>query len=183
MPFWKRESLHERLAREGGLGERAPIDTTPRWGEVGIHGQQRPREWDAVATVDAPGLAGDEAEFVVLPDGSLLVDENVDAAQFDVLADALSLEPPYRAKAVRRGESMWAIGASKLTVVELPDDVVGDEILLSVSNGERSLNNDGKYTFGSIPALERHAEAHYKSYVVRAERLDGQLFEVKVNPL
>ena len=70
--FFRRESLHERLAREGGLDERPPHDTTPRWGAAGIHGVPRPRQWDAVATAEAPGLMRDEIEFVGLPDGSLV---------------------------------------------------------------------------------------------------------------
>ena len=76
---------------------------------MGIHGVSRARRWDAVATAEAPGLAGDEAEFVVLPDGTLLGEQ----AQVP-LAGALELEPPYRAEAVRRDGDLWEIRVSTL---------------------------------------------------------------------
>ncbi len=52
-----------------------PHDPGPHWGEVGIHGLHRPREWDAVLTVEAPDVPGDEGWFVVLADGRVLVEE------------------------------------------------------------------------------------------------------------
>jgi hypothetical protein len=186
MGFFRRgESLHERLAREGGLAEPPPHDTQPRWGETGIHGIARPREWDAVATAEVPELAGDAVEFVALPDGTLLLDEAVDADAVAPLADALeqTLRPPYRAQGARQEGTTWAAAARKLDVVELPDDVDGDEIVLSSTPGETSLQVDGAPSFGSVPALERLGEARYESYVVRAERLDGNLWEVRVSPL
>ena len=113
----RRESLHERLAREAGV----PLEWDSRYEplrppgipETGITGNPRFREWDASAVAEAPELAGDEVEFVVLPDGSVLVDEEVGDASLGPLADGIeeSLRPPYRAKAVRRTESAWAVGA------------------------------------------------------------------------
>nr|MBA2332811.1 hypothetical protein [Actinomycetota bacterium] len=102
----KREPLHEQLAREGGItpADQAagpgPLDTGPRWGEVGIHGIHRPREWDAVSIAEAPELSGTEARFVVLVDGSILAE--TDGLELEPLAAALegSLEVPYRAEAV-----------------------------------------------------------------------------------
>jgi hypothetical protein len=183
--FRRGESLHERLAREGGLTEPPPHDTQPRWGETGIHGVARPREWDAVATVDAPDLAGDSLEFACLPDGSLLLDEGVDAEAVAPLADALDqvLRPPYRAQAVRRGASTWAVAARTIEVVALPEDVRGDEVVVASARGETTLTVDGEQEFGSISELERLAGARYESYVVHAERLDGNLWEVRVSPL
>ena len=184
--FGRRESLHERLAREGGLvGEPPPHDTRPRWGETGIHGVPRPREWDAVGTVEAPDLTGDSVEFTRLPDGSLLLDEDVGAASVAPLADALDgmLEGSYRAEGVRREGSAWAFGARRIDVVRLAGAVDGDEVVLSVAQGDRTLVADGEPAFGSIPELERLGGARYESYVVRAERLDGQLWEVRISPL
>ena len=40
----------------------------PGWLDVGIHGVPRPREWDAVLTVEAE-VDGDRAVFVALPEG------------------------------------------------------------------------------------------------------------------
>ena len=83
--FRRKESLHERLAREGGLVEPEREPPAP-WREVGVHGMQRPREWDATQTVEAPGIEGDAATFVVLPDGSVLVEEGSDS-ELQPLAD------------------------------------------------------------------------------------------------
>jgi hypothetical protein len=183
--FGRRESLHERLAREGGLVEPPPHDTQPRWGETGIHGLQRPREWDAVATVEAPELAGDTLEFVCLPDGTLLLDEEVDAGAAAPIADALdqAVRPPYRVEAVRRNGVTWAAAARAIEVVELPERLEGDEVVVASSGEETTVTVDGKPGFGSVPELERLGEARHPSYVVRAERLDGNLWEFSVTPL
>ena len=138
MLFRRREPLHRRLAREGGLTP-PPVDTGPNWGEVGIHGIPRPREWDAVVTADVPGLSGDELRFVVLDDGTLLVEEGADTDDPTPLADALdgTLEPPYRAEARRRAGTTWAAGARRIEVAELEEDVNGDELWLSSHDGVR----------------------------------------------
>ena len=186
MGFFRRgESLHERLAREGGLVEPPPHDTQPRWGETGIHGVARPREWDAVATVEAPDLAGDTLEFVCLPDGSLLLEEGVDADPVAPLADALeqSVRAPYRAEAVRRDPSTWAVAARAIEVVELADEVDGDELVVASDGRETTLTVDGEGALGSVPELERIGASRFDSYVVRAGRLDGNLWDVRVSPL
>jgi hypothetical protein len=184
--FGRRESLHERLAREGGLGdEPAPHDTQPRWGETGIHGVARPRQWDAVGTVEAPDLKGDSIEFTRLPDGSLLIDDEVDPDAVNPIADGLDrmVEGSYRAEGVRRNGTTWAFAARKIEVVEVSEPVDGDEIVLSLAQGEHSLVVDGAPAFGSLPELERLGAARHESYVVRAHRLDGDLWEVGVSPL
>jgi hypothetical protein len=184
--FGRRESLHERLARKGGLGgEPAPHDTQPRWGEAGIHGVAQPRQWDAVGTVDAPDLPGDAIEFTRLPDGSLLIDDEVDADAVNPIADGLDrmVEGSYRAEGVRRDGTTWAFAARKIEVVQLSEPVDGDEIVLSDARGERTLTIDGAPAFGSLPELERLGAARHDAYVVRAQRLDADLFEVSVSPL
>lgn len=183
MLFRKREPLHRRLAREGGLEQRPPHDTAPPgWVETGIHGVHRPREWDAVVAVDAPAAAGEEARFAVLPDGTLAAEEGAAAA---VLAGALegTLEPPYRAEAVRRGETQWAVGLRRIEVVELGEDVEGRELTLTVRDGERALVVDGAERQGGFTELERLGEERAESFVVEATRLAGSLWEIRVVPL
>ena len=51
-----------------------PVDPGRHWLEAGITGIARLREWDAVVTVSAPGVSGDEVEFVALPDGRLVAE-------------------------------------------------------------------------------------------------------------
>ena len=184
MRFFRKEPLHRRLAREARLqvDDPRPLDTTPRWGGPGVHGIPRQREWDATAIAVATDIDGDEATFVALPDGTLVVDGEGD---YTPLAAALEaqLPFPYRAWAVRRDEDRWAVAGRRIEVVELPPDVRGEMIDLTVRNGERSLVTDGMPSFGGVPALERLGGERYDSFVVHAERLDGDLWDVRVTPL
>jgi len=174
--FRRREPLHVQLAREGGLSLDAEQPIRPAWDAAGIHGNPRPRQWDAVVTVDAPELEGDRAAFVALVGGDLVVDEGPD--DLEPLATALEQElpPPYRAEAVRRERTVWAVAGRRIEVVELPD-VSGEELELTVNGSEHTLLIDGERHFGSIAALER------PGHVVRARRIDGDLWEVETAPL
>ncbi|HEU5279611.1 MAG TPA: hypothetical protein VFU26_11995 [Gaiellaceae bacterium] len=180
MGLFRRKPLHQRLAEEGGLVEppSRPLFTgvIP---ETGIHGVPRERQYDAVAATDAPGVEGDSARFVGLEDGSLLIEEG--EGDLTPLADAIEQEVgrPYRAQAVRRGDTQWAVAAHRLRVLELPEPG-GDEIVLSVRGDERTLVVDGNRSFGTMPELEALADG---DAVVRAARLDGTLWEVRVDPL
>jgi hypothetical protein len=201
LPFWRRddedEPAHERLAREAGIdlgasladerpfppNERIPFVGAIR--EPGIHGIHRQREWDAVATAQAPELPGDELSFVALPDRTLLVDDAVPDGALAPLADALEqlLEPPYDARAVRRDGVLWGVAANRIEVVEVPEEVPGDTVSLSVQGGERMLLVDDRPAWESVRTLEEHAAARHAEFVLHAERLDGDLWSVKVNPL
>jgi hypothetical protein len=195
--FWRRrETLNERLLREAEL-EQEPVAWEPKHAglplagdttaldSAGITGLHRAREWDATAAVEAPELRGDEVAFVVLPDGSVLVDEEIGDVPLAPLADALEeqLRPPYRARGVRRRGNVWAVAAKAIEVVELRPDVEGDELELVSRGGERSLIVDGARSFGSVPQLEELASRRAPDYVVHASRLDGSLWEVRVSPL
>jgi hypothetical protein len=182
--------------REGGLAQE-PLEWEPKHAglrlagdiaaldSVGITGLHRPREWDATAAVEAPDLAGDEVEFVVLPSGSIVAREEVDEASFAPLVGALGgeLRPPYRARGVRRHEDVWAVAATQIEVVEMRPDVEGAELELVSRGGERSLTVDGERGFGSIPQLEHLAAGRAPEYVVHAFRLKGNLWEVRISPL
>ena len=147
--------------------------------EAGIHGIPRERQYDAVATTEAPDAAGDSARFVGLEDGSLLIEEG--EGDLTALADAIEHEiaRPYRATAVRRGETAWAIAAHRLRVIKLPEPG-GDEIELVLNGEEKTLVVDGNRSFGTMPELEQLADGNA---VIRAARLDGGLWEVRVDPL
>ena len=182
--FRRNEPLHERLAREGGLRTgQLPEAAPPRWMEAGIHGVHRPREWDAVVTVEVEGIDAGEVHFVALPDDTLLVDEDVDAEPLATALDDVA-DPPYRAEAVRRSETQWAVGIRRIEVVDLGDDAPdGEELTLTATDGERELRVDGVPTFGSIPPLEELGSARSPSYVVQGRRLDRALWEVRIAPL
>ena len=174
--FGRRDPLHVKLAREGGLDLDGtdPDGPRPPWDASGIHGNHRARQWDTVTTVEAPDVPGDKVGFVALPDGELVVDAG--GGDLTPLAEALDLEPPYRAEAVRRTDTLWALGARKVDVVELPG-VQGDWIELASHGEERTLMVDGAREFGTIPALER------PDHVVRAHRIAGDSWEVETDPL
>jgi hypothetical protein len=179
--LFRRKPLHQRLAEEGGLVE--PTGGRPLFtgviGEAGIHGVPRERQYDAVVATDAPDVEGSNARFVALEDGTLLVEEgDGDLAR---LADAIEQEVkrPYRAIAVRRGGARWAVAAHGLRVIELPEPG-GDEVELALRGEERTLVVDAMRVFGTLPELEKLAEG---DAVVRASRLDGDLWEVRVDPL
>ena len=178
-PF-RRKPLHEQLAEEGGLVERPtrPLFTgvIP---ETRIHGVPRQREHDAIATTEAPDVEGTAVQFVGLEDGTLVIEEG--DGDLTALADAIEtqVERPYRAFATRRGDTVWAVAAHRLRVVELPEPG-GEEIELVVRGGERELSVDTVRMFGTLPELEQLAEG---DAVIRAARLDGPLWEVRVDPL
>jgi hypothetical protein len=174
--FRRDEALHLRLAREGGVDLGGEDSPRAPWDTSGIHGLQRPREWDAVVTVAAPELKGDRARFVALSRDDLVVEEGPEDVELLALAAERDVAPPYRAEAVRRHGTLWAVAARSIAVVELPG-VVGDEIELSMRGGERTLVVDGLPAFGTIPALER------PEHVVRASRIDREIWEIAVDPL
>jgi hypothetical protein len=123
-------------------------------GEVGIHGVPRARQWDTVASAAAE-LPGDAVHFTALPDGTLLVEEEVPDGALTPLAEAIeaALAPPYQAEAIRRDEVVWAVGAKRIRVREFPEH----------EEDELELVEDGEIVIG--------------------RRLDGDLFEIVVTPL
>ena len=157
-----------------------PHDPGPHWGEVGIHGLHRQREWDALATVDAPEIEGDAAWFVALGDSRLVVEEG--AGEVDRLAGVVSIAPPYRAHAVRRDGGLWVVAARRIDTVELRDDPGGDNVELSWDGVERAVRIDGRPTLTRVAELEELAAGHAR-YVVTAARIAGSVWEVLVAPL
>jgi len=180
MSLFRRKPLHERLAEEGGLVEppARPLYTGVI-GEAGIHGVPRQREYDAVVTTDAPDVPGASAGFVVVEDGTILLEEG--DGDLTPLAEAIEREAkrPYRATAVRRSDTQWAVAAHGLRVIQLPEPG-GDEVELALRGEERTLLVDGNREFGTLPQLEALADG---DSVIRAARLDGDLWEVRVDPL
>ena len=92
------------------------------------------------------------------------------------------LDPPYRAEGVRaerrRVGGRGRAGSSVLTFA-----AEGEEIEFTEHGGERALDVDGAQVFGTIPELETVGRRQGEAYVVRAQRLDGDLWEVQADPL
>jgi hypothetical protein len=184
--FRRRESLHERLAREGGLDQPAEthVDPPAAEQEVAVHGLQRPRDWDVTVTVDAPDVAGDAVRFVTLPDGSVLVEDGPDT-DLDPLASAVEqvVRPPYRARAARQSESLWAVQARRIEVIEIPDGPMGDEIELTRTGDGTTYSVDDAQQFGSVPVLEERGAREGAEFTIHAERLEGDLWEIRATAL
>jgi hypothetical protein len=173
--FRRREPLHVRLARAGEDGGGASSPPVP-WDAAGIHGIPRAREWDTVTTVEAPELEGDRADFVCIAPGRIVVLDGPPSPARLAAAVEAALAPPFRAEAVRRHGSLWAVAARRVELVALPG-LEGEELELASHKGVRTLAVDGERRFGTLPALERD------EHVVRARRLEGDLWEVESDPL
>jgi hypothetical protein len=193
--FRRRKPLHERLADAGGLADALVVPAygrgadPPGWdgeqrGEPGIHGVPRARRWDSVASAEAPELKGDVVHFVALADGTLVVDEDEPDGALASLADAVeqATPAPYRAQAVRKGPTTWAVAASRIAIASIPG-LSGDEAELTSTREGRVLKVDGRTTMGSTRELERLGETEGTEYVVLAKRLDGDLWEVEATAL
>jgi hypothetical protein len=186
--IFRREPIHKKLARQARLEQEAEqppplVDPGPHWGVTGIHGVPRPRRWDVVSSAEAPGLTGDEAHFVALPNGDLVVDEDEPADTVAPLAEAVeeTISPPYRAEAVRRDGDVWAVAGRRVEIAAFESR--GDELELVVNRGERMFTVDSERAFGSVPELERLGAQEGDAYVVTARRLDENFWEVEANPL
>lgn len=144
----------------------------------------RGREWDAVASVRAD-VAGDEAWLVALPGGELLVEDGAEGLDPAPLVAAVALEPPFRAHAVRRsrGGELWAIAACRLEVVQLHDDPAGAVVVVTWDGRARTVRIDDEPTLSAVPELERLGAARHAAYVVTAERLTRDLWEVTIAAL
>jgi hypothetical protein len=189
MPFWRREKpVHEKLAEGTDLLEWEPRTGPAQSGFMGtldvLHGG-RPRRWDAVATAEAPGLQGDAFEFTALPDGTLLVDDEVPDGALSPLVEALeqSLAAPYRARAVRSEGDVWGVAANQIDVIEVPEDIDGDVVSLALQGDQRTLLIDDRPGWNAVPTLEGYALQRHREFVLHAERLDGDLWSVRVNAL
>ena len=132
------------------------------------------------------GSAGDTCVFAVVADRGPIhigADEGPIACLAEALEDA-PIDPPYRAVGIRHEGSTWAVGAVRIEVAELPADMEGEELMLTVTQeGDRALEIDGGPTQELIPSLDEVVGGRYDAYVLRATRLDGRLWEVGLDPL
>jgi hypothetical protein len=198
--FFRRrnETLNEQLLREAGLdpaqalGDQQvmPPQTSepdrppprPVLRDLDVHFGTGSKEWDAAVTISAPALAGDRIEFTTIPNGDVIVSEETGDADVSPLADAVErrLSPPYRAIAQRQGADTWAVAAKRIDVAQIPFGD-GDKLELSRHGDDDELRVDGEPSEEPVPReLERAGEAGGDSYYVEAERIDGDLWEVRV---
>jgi len=197
--FRRERPIHEQLADEAGLdidgmddelavaASDAALETrvhVPN-DHIAVHGIPRDREWDAVASAEAPDLPGEELEYVALEDGTLIVDDDLPDGALSPLADALEgqIRAPYHGWAFWQGDDVWTVAAKRVQVVEVPEDVPGDEVQMTVNGDRGSLVIDGAESGADLPSLANFAGQQYGSFVLHASRLDDTLWEVVVLPL
>jgi hypothetical protein len=149
-------------------------------GIAGVTGIPRARTWDAAVSARSPELIGNMVSFVVLDDGTIILDQDQPEGSLAPLADAIeaTLSPPYRAAALRSDDRTWAAVAQRTAIVELLD-FDGDVIEMSVVDGVHEVRVDGERAIRPLDALAGLVEAH-GDVVVQAERVDGDLFAVDV---
>jgi hypothetical protein len=206
--FFKRERpIHEQLAEEAGLDidglddelARGAAEELPEGSSLlkmlpgpsalseilAVHGIPRDREWDAMASAEAPDLPGDKLEYVALEDGTLIVDEDFPEDALTPLADALEgqIRAPYHGYALRQEGDVWSVAAKRVQIVEIPEDVPGDEVEMTLHDGSQTVVVDGADSSAGIPSLEAFASQQFGSFVLHASRLDDTLWEVTVLPL
>lgn len=143
-----------------------------------------PAAWDATSMVTAPGLPGERIEFTTLPDGDVIVSEEDGEGDVSPLADAVEeyVSPPYRAVASRQRDDLWGVGAKRIEVAKIsfPD---ADSLELSRKDSWEETRVDGEQSDASIPELERLGERAGADFYVKAERIDGDFWEVRVSAL
>ena len=189
MGFFRRDRpIHEQLADEAGLDIDGIED------ELAL-GQQEPQpdeealdldgrgDYDEVFRVDAPDVPGDSIELVALADGSLFLEEELPYGSPDAIADVVTVPPPFHAFAARERGTVWTVAVRRVAVVEVPEEIPGDEVEIVVSDDERSLLVDEVESDGEIPSLEDFGAQLFGSFVLNARRLDETLWEVTVLPL
>ena len=159
--------------------------TSADHGGLSFIGVPRTRgNWDLVVTAEAPGLVGaDEVGFVAVEDGDIFMDSQLPEGDVTPLAEAIELQiqPPYRAYGTRKQDDLWAVAARGIELGHF--SAAGEEIELTVRDGERELLVDGRKSFGSVLELERLGEAEGADFFARAVRIEDDLWEVSVSPL
>ena len=157
-----------------------PHDPGPHWGEVGIHGLHRQREWDALTTVDAPEVWATSSWFVALADGRTVVEEGDGGGAR--LAAALELTGPTgRAPSGARARSGWSPGGGSRRGARRGSRRRHDRARLDgpgADGADRRLAD-----VGGVPELERLGSRRHTAFVVTAARIDGSTWEVAVTPL
>jgi hypothetical protein len=193
----KEETLNEQLLREAGIDPAQALGDAPPpapleppkslLSRVGVPDGSGaiPKDWDAVAAVDAPELAGDRIEFTTIPNGDVIVSEENGDADLSPLADAIErhVDPPYRAVATRQDGDLWGVGAKQIDVAQIAFPA-GGKLELSRHGLDDEFRVDGEASEAAVPPeLEHLGQAAGDTFYVEAKRIDGDLWEVKVTAL
>ena len=164
--------------------------------ESGVSGLARIREWDATAIVELPELEADMRTELELTVRAEAVEGGADvpAAAVSRLLGELerSVRRPYAVRAVRQGPLEWLAAArglkSEAVVLRCP----GASLQLAVPpEGDRSVLVDdepvsepfGEPLAAAVAELERRGTKRFESFVARADKVEGERWEVTIDPL
>lgn len=139
------------------------------------------------------GEAVDELELRAFPDEVVAPGVPDEAARSIAAELDRELERPYEALAVRRGATAWMAGAKRVNA-ELAHlaGVPATSVEVAVSpDGERSAAVDGEpldvlvdpALDAALRGLERRGAARFQAFVVRADKLDGERWQLTIDPL
>ena len=96
----------------------------------------------------------------------------------------IGVSPTYLSKVAHAAGTDRYPGCEKNQDCAYPVDAKNFSLdLAKTSDANPELRVDGERVFGSVPALEARGERAGTEYAVHAERLDGDLWEVRVSPL
>jgi len=142
--------------------------------------------FEASSVADAPAIPGDSVHFVVLADGTIVVDEDVPEGSLVPLMHVIeeAFEAPYKAHGFREEGTLWNVGANQVDIVELPATFVGESLDLSRVGGTRTLEVDGVASDADVAPLDELGDREEgDDFALHAERLDDTLWVVDLYAL
>jgi hypothetical protein len=111
------------------------------------------------------------------------------------IAEALDreLDRPYEALAVRQSETTWTAGGRKVAaeLVRFPRLEHTDLEVALTPDGEVTATADGTSVWGlvepeldeALREMEARGRARFEAFVARADNLDGERWELTIDPL
>lgn len=164
--------------------------------ESGVSGLARLREWDATAIVELPELEGDaraELELTVRVDGVEGGGGIAPAAVTRLLGELeRSVRRPYALRAVRQSPLEWIAAARELRSESIVLRCSGESLEVAVPpEGDRSVLLDGEPVAdpvggalaAAVAELERRGRERFQSFVARADKVEGERWELVIDPL
>ena len=129
-------------------------------------------------TVEAPGIPGDTARFVVLPDGSLIASSSIPDGVLFPIADAIeaTVQTPYEVSAWRIADDQWGAAATEVETLDVKAGSPGEELTFSRVGGVESTTVDGRDEW--LPPEFRSLLAGDDDLWVEARRADDTTWVV-----
>jgi hypothetical protein len=136
-----------------------------------------------------------EFDFTFLGEGVFRCDQPVSRAVLERLAAEIeALEPPFAARAVRRSQADWVVGARAVNaeVISFAGPLVAESLEVTVSpDGDRVGLVDGEAPAGvldpgvaaAFDELARRGETRFEAFVARADKVDEGRWQLTIDPL